>query len=116
LPPQKRPVDHRGDLNVLDRNTGQVGYGDLLVIHSSQLRILYYGAKLADGSFGHQATLHGVETLAVVDALGDAVGDHDISLAQEGSFQFLFPVIVRTHGRNVRALPHLVCPNEGSSG
>jgi hypothetical protein len=103
-------------LNVLDRNARQIGHGDLVVIGSSRCWILYYGAKLADGAFVHQAILHGMVTLAVVDALGDAIGDHDISLAQERSFQFLFPVIVRTHSRNMSALSHLVGPNQGSPG
>jgi hypothetical protein len=109
-------VDHRGDLNVLNRNARQIGDGDLVVIGSSRCWILDDGAKLADSALVHQAILHGMETLAVVNALGDAIGDHHISLAQERSLQFLFPVIVRTHSRDMRALSHLVSPNQGSPG
>ena len=93
---------HLGDLYILNCNAGQIGDA-----RATQRRILDDITELDDRRLLDQSRLHRMETLTMIDALGNTVGDNDVRTAEYRGLQLLFAVIVRPHGRYVRAFLHL---------
>lgn len=60
--------------------------------------------------------VHGMEALAVTDALGNAVRDDPIGPAEQGGFQLLLAAILRTHGGDAGARFDLISPNQRLPG
>ena len=64
-----RAIHHFCDLNVLDRDPGQVGHGDLVLAGSSDRGVLDDLAQLKNGAFLDESLPNCSETLTVMDTL-----------------------------------------------
>ena len=87
VPSPLRPagaLDHPGDLDVLDRDAGQVRDRDLIGARSSEGWVTDDLAQLDEGALLDESGPDRVPALAVPAALRDAVGDDAIGLRQEG--------------------------------
>ena len=65
----RRVLDHLRDLNVLNRHSGQVRHGDLVVAGSADPRVLDDIAQFENEALFDVVSLNRMEALTVIDTL-----------------------------------------------